>query len=900
MNQTSDPSSPDGATHSRKTTGGGLRIGTRLALSFAIVLALLSASLYMGIRGLNGMYTTARTAVTENVQLAQHASNINVLVLNERRFEKDMFINVADPAKVSSYKEKWDGARASMAKEIQATRQMTLSTEDKDAIDKIAEQQDTYAQGVEALVGRLGTSLHTTQEANAAMGDLKTAVHSLEDGSQALNERAISGVNGIAEMLATTRQTTQSRLLLLAGCCLALCIAFCILITRSITGPLRRAVDVSKSIAGGRLDNDIPVASRDETGELLVSLRAMQESLLEAELNAKGQLAMIGQMQAVAEYTPDGSLLEANENFLRILGSRIDAIRGKPHSQFVDSVTGGSQEYRQFWGRLGQGKAEVGEFRRIDAAGNEIWMQGMYSPILDASGKPFKVVSYLTDVTSQRRAAALNAAFKGALEKLHSSVMVADNDGRIIYLNASAGHLMRSSQEDFGRDLPGFDAATLIGQPYETFHRKPSAQHKPLSAIASTHESELVLGGRSLRLTAHPMLDDTGRRLGTAIEWVDLTQEIATQQELKGVIDSVTRGELGGRIALQGKTGFFEALSLGINSLVDSIDTVVQEVQTLVTAANDGNLARRMSVEDKTGLLVKIGSGINQLIGNMATLVAQVKETAQEVHRGADEISQGNTNLSQRTEEQASSLEETASSMEEMTSTVKQNADNAGQANQLAMAARDQAEKGGTVVAAAVRAMTDINDSSKKIADIIGVIDEIAFQTNLLALNAAVEAARAGEQGRGFAVVATEVRNLAGRSATAAKEIKGLIQDSVMKVDQGSLLVNESGATLEQIVSAVKKVTDIVAEIAAASQEQSSGIEQVNKAVMQLDELTQQNAALVEEASAASQSMADQARALNDTLAKYQVQDGAPAAPSRQLRSTERRGSTRPWAAAAS
>ena len=239
--------------------------------------------------------------------------------------------------------------------------------------------------------------------------------------------------------------------------------------------------------------------------------------------------------------------------------------------------------------------------------------------------------------------------------------------------------------------------------------------------------------------------------------------------------------------------------------------------------------------------------------------------------------------------------------MEEMTSTVKQNADNAGQANQLAVAARDQAEKGGAVVAKAVRAMTDINDSSRKIADIIGVIDEIAFQTNLLALNAAVEAARAGEQGRGFAVVATEVRNLAGRSATAAKEIKGLIQDSVKKVEEGSVLVTQSGATLEQIVSAVKKVTDIVAEIAAASQEQSSGIEQVNKAVMQLDELTQQNAALVEQASAASQSMADQARSLNETMAKYEVNDGgmaratARAVPAANAPKAERRASTRPW-----
>jgi methyl-accepting chemotaxis protein len=284
---------------------------------------------------------------------------------------------------------------------------------------------------------------------------------------------------------------------------------------------------------------------------------------------------------------------------------------------------------------------------------------------------------------------------------------------------------------------------------------------------------------------------------------------------------------------------------------------------------------------------------------SVSNIVSSVKGSASEVLRGAEEISQGNANLSQRTEEQSSSLEQTASSMEEMTSTVKQNADNAGQANQLATAARDQAENGGAVVSSAVKAMADINESSKKIADIIGVIDEIAFQTNLLALNAAVEAARAGEQGRGFAVVATEVRSLAGRSATAAKEIKELIQDSVRKVGDGSRLVTQSGQTLEQIVMSVKKVSDIVAEIAAASREQSSGIEQVNKAIMQMDEMTQQNAALVEQATAASQSMADQARDLTTMMEKYQVNDSGARAPVTRAAPAvlaERRSPKRPFA----
>ncbi|MDE2389249.1 MAG: methyl-accepting chemotaxis protein, partial [Betaproteobacteria bacterium] len=249
----------------------------------------------------------------------------------------------------------------------------------------------------------------------------------------------------------------------------------------------------------------------------------------------------------------------------------------------------------------------------------------------------------------------------------------------------------------------------------------------------------------------------------------------------------------------------------------------------------------------------------------------KVRTGANQIATASGEIASGNSDLSQRTEEQASSLEETASSMEELTSTVRQNADNARQANQLAAGASEVAVKGGTVVGQVVQTMSSINESSKKIVDIISVIDGIAFQTNILALNAAVEAARAGEQGRGFAVVATEVRTLAQRSAAAAKEIKELISDSVVKVEDGTRLVDEAGATMDEIVNAVKRVTDIMSEISAASQEQSSGIEQVNQAVTQMDEVTQQNAALVEEAAAAAESMQDQTQALTQAVSTFKL-----------------------------
>ena len=263
----------------------------------------------------------------------------------------------------------------------------------------------------------------------------------------------------------------------------------------------------------------------------------------------------------------------------------------------------------------------------------------------------------------------------------------------------------------------------------------------------------------------------------------------------------------------------------------------------------------------------------------LADIVSDVRQGTDIVRAGSEQISQGNDDLSQRTQEQASGLEETASSMEELTATVRQNADNANAADRLAREARDEARQGGDVVAKAVHAMGEIGDSSRRIGDIVGLIDEIAFQTNLLALNAAVEAARAGEQGRGFAVVATEVRNLAQRSASAAREIKTLIQDSAEKVESGSQLVSQSGKALQDILASVSKVSDIVAEIAAASQEQSAGIEQVNRAVLQMDETTQQNAALVEEAAAASRAMREQADHLAGRVAFFQVAQAFSSAP---------------------
>jgi methyl-accepting chemotaxis protein len=333
-----------------------------------------------------------------------------------------------------------------------------------------------------------------------------------------------------------------------------------------------------------------------------------------------------------------------------------------------------------------------------------------------------------------------------------------------------------------------------------------------------------------------------------------------------------------GVIALLAGIGFAVVLT---RSITRPLHRAVQIAQTVAS----GDLTSRIEVttKDETGRLLQ---ALKEMNDSLLRIVGQVRAGTETIATASSQIAAGNLDLSSRTEEQASSLEETAASMEELTSTVKQNADNAHQANSLAASASDVASRGGAVVGEVVQTMESINASSKKIADIIGVIDGIAFQTNILALNAAVEAARAGKHGRGFAVVAAEVRALAQRSASAAREIKTLIGNSVENVEAGSRLVDEAGATMAEIVESVKRLTDLMGEITAASQEQTSGIEQINQAISQMDEVTQQNASLVEEAAAASESLQQQARALEDLVSSFKMDTQHPAkvVPIRQAR----------------
>lgn len=466
-----------------------------------------------------------------------------------------------------------------------------------------------------------------------------------------------------------------------------------------------------------------------------------------------------------------------------------------------------------------------------------------------------------------------NSRIRQALDNVTANVMLANQQNEIIYMNDAAIDMFRAAESALVKDLPTFSVDTLIGSNIDVFHKDPSYQRGLVEALTGRHEASFVVGGRSMFFIANPVVSDDGERLGTVVEWEDRTNEVHVEKEIEHIVSAAKSGDLDQRIETNGKSGFLLNLSEGINDMVAEISDTLDDIKEVMSALSHGDLTKSID-NNYGGTFAEVSNHVNETIIKFAAIIGDIRSSTSNLTTTSNEITSGNNSLSDRTEQQASALEETASSMEELTSIVKQNSDNAQQANILAASAREVANKGGDVVDGAINAMTEINSSSSKIAEIIGVIDEIAFQTNLLALNASVEAARAGDQGRGFAVVATEVRNLAQRSATAAKEIKELIQDSVKKVDVGSALVNESGETLKEIVQGIKKVGDIVGEIAAASEEQSSGIDQANKAVASMDDMTQQNAALAEQTSSASVNMTQGANDMFDQM-KYFILDAS-------------------------
>ena len=477
-------------------------------------------------------------------------------------------------------------------------------------------------------------------------------------------------------------------------------------------------------------------------------------------------------------------------------------------------------------------------------------------------------------ILSEQKSSKENRRILHALNSVKSCVLVTDANFDIIYHNRSFEKLVDAHPNEFGQLVTPAASGEVL------FTASKDLKSK-LNGIVNANEhrinpgvSELQYAEFHTRIHGNLVKSESGELLGGVFEWADRTDGDAIEEEIQFIVNCAMQGDLSKRISTQGKVGFFERLSHGINTMVDVNEKSLNEAIRSLSAMANGDLSKPVE-STYSGKFGNLSQDINTTIYNLAGVVSQIESSSDQVLDASDKILEDNKQLSERTERQSSKLKETASSMDHIMSTVNQNAENANRANDVASDAKQTAEKGATVVKQAVSAMDEISDSSKEIVDIITVIDDIAFQTNLLALNAAVEAARAGDQGRGFAVVANEVRNLAGRSAVAAKEIKDLIQKSVDKVGEGSRLVNNSGETLEDIIESVVKVSNIVAEIANASSDQSHGIAQVNKAVTQMEEMTQKNAAMVFQATHSIKSMKDQSMELRDLIGFFNNAESA-------------------------
>ncbi len=635
----------------------------------------------------------------------------------------------------------------------------------------------------------------------------------------------------------------------------------------------RRAAQLRQQLAAAQFPCHIEVAAGERTFDLAVAA-------IKNEIGELGGFAVewadvdetklkrcrqetLDRVQAMVEFKPDGTVISANRAFLDMFGYKIAEVRGKHNDIFIDEKTKKTKEYRELWSGLAKGESRVIKTKTVSKSGGEMWLRAAYNPVFDEAGKPSEILALVSDISESEIRHNERKAKLAALERVQA-VVEFKLDGTIL-----------SANENFLK-LMGYGLAEIVGKHHRIFvdpAYAASAEYRDFWERLKHGEyiaqkfKRFGKGGKEIwiRASYNPIFDLDGN----VYKVVKFATDITEMEKNRLAVEK----ERADRAAEQAHV--VAMLAKGFDRLTD------------------GDLTVRIS-EPFAGEYEHLRRDFDATVERLQATIKAVLAASGAISNGAGEISKASDDLAHRTEQQAASLEETAAALEEITATVKKTAENAQNASNIVSTAKAGAEEGGRVVETAITAMSQIEQSSKQITDIIGVMDEISFQTNLLALNAGVEAARAGDAGKGFAVVASEVRSLAQRSSEAARKIKDLIKTSSEHVGSGVKLVGETGAALKKIVEQVVEINTLVSEMAQAAQQQSTGIEEVNTAVTQMDQVTQQNAAMVEESTAAAKNLAGETTDLDKLIGFFKVGDAVAA---RRAAPPVKREESRPHAA---
>lgn len=721
---------------------------------------------------------------------------------------------------------------------------LALSPEEKALVEKMKASSAAATVALRKIQGILNSGGNREEAAAIAKKEYSPALDSANAIAEDLVKLASKHYNTAIADSEAAYKATVTGVLIFTALMVALSMLIAALITRSIAKPLNEVLQAAKGVANGDFSMVCESDAKDELGHLMRSMQTMINRLQffraeQKNMAEKHALGWLDEKMSVKNLSGEYAVMADDIN--QLVQSHIDV-----------------------------------KMMVVDRAAR--FAKGDFSLAMpDLPGKKAQITSAVNQVRDQMQSAAneaiATARIKQALDNCTTNVMIADNDGVIRYMNTAVHNMFSVAQADIRQQLPNFDLQRLIGTNFDTFHKNPHHQRNMLGSLRGTHKAQIKVGTRIFSLVANPVFSASNERIGSVVEWLDRTSEVQAEEELEKVVSAASAGNFAGRVSEVGKHGFIQTMVKHVNQLMEVSETGLSEVVRVVSALAVGDLQQRVT-GDYEGTFGTLRDDVNATCERLGEIMGDVQQAADSLLAAASQVSSTAQSLSQSASEQAAGVERTSSSVEQMSASVAQNSENAKITDGMATQSSKEAEQGGLAV-------TQTADAMKQIAAKIGIVDDIAYQTNLLALNAAIEAARAGEHGKGFAVVAAEVRKLAERSQVAAKEIGELAVTSVTVSDQAGKLLNE-------MIPSIRKTSDLVQEITAASEEQSLGLSQISIAMSQLNQVTQQNASASEELAATSEQMSGQAEQLQDLMGffKLGMDRGAAALAPRALPSS--------------